>query len=115
MLYMQKIFKYSATYVLKSGRFLYASFYCISSNCSGFDYNENEAISTCRYLKVEGSYMLASTVLAAIFLVLIIMNEVISGFRFLKVEGSYMWVSTVYSIQYDILFIFSAAHQRMSF
>ena len=37
---------------LKSGRFLYAGFYCIM----------NEAISVCRFLKVKGSYMWVYTV-----------------------------------------------------
>ena len=39
-------------------RFLYAGFYCIWSNCSGFLVTviTNEAISACRFLKVEGSY-----------------------------------------------------------
>ena len=54
----------------------------------------NEAISACRFLKVEGSYMQVSTVLGAIVLVSIIMNDAISAYRFLKVEGSYMQVST---------------------
>ena len=48
----------------------------------------NEAISACRFLKLEGSYMRVSTVLAAIVLVLIITNEATSACRFLKVEGS---------------------------
>ena len=46
----------------------------------------NEAISACRFLKVEGSYMRVSTVLGAIVLVLNIMNEAISACRFLKVK-----------------------------
>ena len=57
----------------------------------------NEAISACRFLKVQGSYMRVSTVLGAIVLVLIIMNEAISACRFLKVEGSYMRVSVDYN------------------
>ena len=55
----------------------------------------NEAISVCRFLTVEGSYMRVSTVLGAIVLVLIILNEAVSACRLLKVEVSYMHVSTV--------------------
>ena len=53
----------------KKGTSLYAAFYCIV----------NETISACRILKVEGSYMRASTVLGAIVLVLIITSEAISA------------------------------------
>ena len=55
----------------------------------------NEAISFCRFLEVEGSYMRVSTLLEAIVLVSIILNEAISACRFLKMEGSYLLVSTV--------------------
>ena len=55
----------------------------------------NKAVSACRFLKVEGSYMQFFTVLGAIVLVSIIINETISAFKLLKVEGSYMRVSTV--------------------
>ena len=48
----------------------------------------NEAISACRFLKVEAPYMRVSTVLGAMVLVLIITNEAISVCRFLKVQGS---------------------------
>ena len=54
----------------------------------------NKAISACRFLKVEGSYMRVSTVLGAIVLVSIITNKAISASRFLKMEGSYMRVFT---------------------
>ena len=37
----------------------------------------NEAISACRFLKAEGSYMPVSTVFGAIVLVLIMINEAI--------------------------------------
>ena len=49
----------------------------------------NEAISACRLLKVEGSYMRVSTVFYNE------MNEAISAYRLLKVEGSYIQVSIV--------------------
>ena len=56
----------------------------------------NEAISVCRFVKVEGSYILVSTVVRATDLVLIIMNEAITNCRFLKkVEYSDMRVFTV--------------------
>ena len=55
-----------------------------------------KAISACRFLKVEGSYMQGFTVLGASVLVSIIMNEAISACRFLKVQGSYMRASTVF-------------------
>ena len=55
----------------------------------------SEAISACRFLQVEGSYMLVSTVLGAIVLVSIIMNEATSDCRFCKLEGFYMLVSAV--------------------
>ena len=45
----------------------------------------NEAISACRFLKVEGFYIRVSTVLGAIILVPIVMNEAISACRFLEV------------------------------
>ena len=38
----------------------------------------NEAISACRFLKVEGSYMCVAIVFGAIVLVSVIMNEAIS-------------------------------------
>ena len=60
-----------------------------------YGFIKNRAISACRFLKVEGSYIRVSTVLGAIILVLIIMNRAISACRFLKVEGTYMRVSTV--------------------
>ena len=49
----------------------------------------NEAISACRSLNVQGTYILVSTVLGAIVLVFIIMNEAISAGRLLKPVGSY--------------------------
>ena len=55
----------------------------------------NEEISACSILKVECSYMQASTVFGAIVLVLIILNEAISACGFLKVECSYMQASTI--------------------
>ena len=58
-------------------------------------YSKNAAISACRFLKVEGSYMLIFTVLGAIVLALIIRNEAVSTCRFLKVEGFYMQVPIV--------------------
>ena len=45
----------------------------------------NKAISACRFLKVQGSYMRVSTVLGAIFLTSIMMNEAISACRILYV------------------------------
>ena len=39
----------------------------------------NEAISACRFFKVEGSYMRGFTVFGAIVLLSIIMNEAISA------------------------------------
>ena len=44
LLYNQR--SYFSLYVLKSGRFSYADFYCIM----------NEEISACIFLKMEGSY-----------------------------------------------------------
>ena len=58
----------------------------------------NEAISACRFLKVEGSYMLGFTVLGATVMSSVIINEAISACRCLKVEGSYMQVSTVHQL-----------------
>ena len=52
----------------------------------------NEAISACRFLKVEGFCMRASTVFGVIILVLIITNEAVSGCGLLKVDGSFIRV-----------------------
>ena len=56
----------------------------------------NEAISACRFLKVEGSYVRVSTVLWATVLVSIIINEAISACRFLKVKVLICGVSQYY-------------------
>ena len=45
----------------------------------------NDAISACRFMKIEGSYMQVSAVLGATVLLFIIINEAISACRFLKV------------------------------
>ena len=55
----------------------------------------NEAIPACRFFKVEGSYMLASTVFGVIILVTIKINAAIPAGRFFKVDASFMRVSTV--------------------
>ena len=56
----------------------------------------NEEISTCRFLKVQSSYMQVSTVLGAIVLVSIIMNEEISACVFELIECVYMLDFTVH-------------------
>ena len=58
----------------------------------------NEAMSVCRFLKVEGSYIPVSTVSGAIFLVSIITNEATSAYRFLKVEVFFMLVFTAVNV-----------------
>ena len=55
----------------------------------------NEAISACRFLKVQGSYMRELAVIRSNCVGSIIMNEAVSACRLLKVEGSYMLISTV--------------------
>ena len=53
----------------------------------------NEALSACRFLLMEGSYMQVSTKFGAIVLVLIAMNEAISACMLFQVAGAgFYWI-----------------------
>ena len=49
----------------------------------------NEAISACTFLKVEGSYMWVSTVLGAIFLVFMGVNKASPACKFIYVSSGF--------------------------
>ena len=75
----------------KSGGLLYAIVYCIRKTFL-VSTIMNEAISACRFLTGEGSYMRVSTVLGATVLVSIRMNEAISACKFLA-NGRFLYAA----------------------